>query len=350
MNAGVMAVYYRWLDQWDERRTRRRDDVKRVTGMVLDPELVFPAGEGAGSLDVFCSSAEAAASNSDLFFGPSESVTDVSTDDQWIRFASSIPTGISENDMVHAKVTRAGSFDHAVIVFHHWNATSRNAALARYLARQGLTVVEIAMPYHLERSRPGSSYADHMLSSNLGRTLQSVRQAVVDGRQLIGVLQRAGYRRVSVLGISLGSWVAGLVAAEDASIHKVSLLLSAGSLADMVWSGAATQHIRAGLEGKLELSDLRRAWSPLDLGSYAAKLARPGLVVQFVIAKRDKVVLPELSETFIRQIQGVGVSTDVTRLNCGHYSLALPPYAIRLGISVSRFLKRSESGEGRGGH
>ena len=350
MNGRGVAMYYRWLDQWDERRTRRRDDVKKVTGLVLDPELVFPAREGVWSLEAFCDSAELTAANSGSFFGLSDPIANISTDAQWIRFPSSVSTGISENDLVHAKVTRAGSFDHAVIVFHHWNATSRNAALARHLARQGLTVVEIAMPYHLERARPGSSYAGHMLSSNIGRTLQSVRQAVIDGRQLIGVLQRAGYRRVSVLGISLGSWVAGPVAAEDASIHKASLILSAGSLADMVWSGAATQHIRAGLEGKLELSELRRAWSPLDLGSYAAKLARPGLVVQFVLAKRDKVVLPELSETFIRQIQGLGVSTDVTRLNCGHYSLALPPYAIRLGISVSRFLKRSESGEGRGGH
>ena len=43
---------------------------------------------------------------------------------------------------------------HAVVVFHHWNAESRNAQLARLLAWFGLTVVEIAMPYHLERKDP----------------------------------------------------------------------------------------------------------------------------------------------------------------------------------------------------
>ena len=341
-------MYYRWLDQWDERRTRRRDDVKKVTGLVLDPELVFPAREGASSLEAFCDSAELTAANSGSFFGLSDPIANICTDAQWIRFPSSVSTGISENDLVHAKVTRAGSFDHAVIVFHHWNATSRNAALARHLARQGLTVVEIAMPYHLERSRPGSSYADHMLSSNLGRTLQSVRQAVMDGRQLIRVLQSAGYRSVSVLGISLGSWVAGLVAAHDPEIHKASLLLSAGNLADMVWSGAATQHIRSGLEGKMERSDLRRAWSPLDLGSYATRLARPGLEVQFILAKRDKVVLPDLSETFIQQLQSAGASPQVTRLNCGHYSVGLPPYAIKVGVNVSRFLRSSGRGQGSG--
>ena len=343
-------MYYRWLDQWDERRTRRRDDVKKVTGLVLDPELVFPAREGARSLEAFCDSAELTAANSGSFFGLSDPIADISTDDQWIRFPSSISTGISENDLVHAKVTRAESFDHAVIVFHHWNATSRNAALARHLARHGLTVVEIAMPYHLERSRPGSSYADHMLSSNLGRTLQSVRQAVMDGRQLIRVLQSAGYRSVSVLGISLGSWVAGLVAAHDPAIHKASLLLSAGNLADMVWSGAATQHIRAGLEGQVELTDLRRAWSPVDLGSYAANLARPGLDVQFILAKRDKVVLPDLSDAFIQQIQSVGASPQVTRFNCGHYSVGFPPYAIKVGFNACRYLRGGGRGQGSGAH
>ena len=182
MNGGGVAMYYNWLDRWDERRMRRRDDVKKVTGLVLDPELVFPANNGTANQDTFCDIAKLTALDSDRFFGLADPIADVSADDQWIRFPSSISTGIAENDTVHAKVTRAGSFDHAVIVFHHWNASSRNAPLARFFARQGLAVVEIAMPYHLERSRPGSLHADYMLSPNLGRTLQSVRQAHA-GRQ-----------------------------------------------------------------------------------------------------------------------------------------------------------------------
>ena len=340
-------MYFSWLDRWDERRTRRRDDVKEVTGLVLDPELGFPANSGTASLDEFLDIAEKTANDPDRFFGLGDTVPDVSSDDLWVRFPSSISTGIAENDTVHAKVTKAGSSDHAVIVFHHWNASSRNAQLARFLAMQGLAVVEMAMPYHLERSRPGSSHADFMLSPNLGRTLQSVRQAVVDGRHLVGILQHAGYTSVSVLGISLGSWVAGLVAAHDPAIRRASLFLSAGSLADMVWTGGATQHIRASLEGKMELSELRRAWAPLSLGNHAARLARPGLDVQLVLAKRDRVVLPALSEEFVQQMKGRGASTYVKRLNCGHYSLALPPYAVSAGISAGRFFRGKLPGQNR---
>ncbi len=341
-------MYYRWLDRWDERRLRRRDDVKQVTGLELDTHLVFPTHEYAGNLESFCESAELAAARSEKFFSLPDPIGDASVDGQWIRFHSTIPTGIAENDLVHAKVTKAASGDHAVIIFHHWNATSRSGSLARFLARQGLAVVEIAMPYHLERARPGSHLADAMLSPNLGRTLQSVRQAVVDGRQLIRILQRMGYRHVSVFGISLGSWVAALVAAHDPLVRKASLFLSAGSLADMVWTGGATRHIRASLDGKMGIADLRRAWSPLSLANHAARLSRPDLGVQLVLAKRDRVVLPALSEEFICQLRAAGASPCVKWLNCGHYSLSLPHYAISAGLDAARFLNGKMPGQAPG--
>jgi pimeloyl-ACP methyl ester carboxylesterase len=103
----------------------------------------------------------------------------------------------------------------------------RNRQIANFFSLRGITVVEIAMPYHFERSRPGSVHADYMLSPNLGRTIQSVRQAVLDGRKLIRWLKSEGYREISVLGMSLGSWVAGMVAAHDFGCVK-SLAVSDG--------------------------------------------------------------------------------------------------------------------------
>jgi pimeloyl-ACP methyl ester carboxylesterase len=223
-------------------------------------------------------------------------------------------------------------------VFHHWNATSRNGQLAKFFARRGITVVEIAMPYHFERSRPGSHYADFMLSANLGRTLQSCRQAVLDGRKLIRWLKSEGYREVSLLGMSLGSWVAGLIAAHDSSVSKTSLFLTAGSLADMVWTGRATRSIRESLVPSISLPDLRQAWAPMNLENYASGLSRPDLKLQIVLAKRDRVVLPDLSRSFLHTLEETGVIPAIVRLNCGHYSLGRPPYIIVSGLSLRRFL------------
>jgi hypothetical protein len=140
--------------------------------------------------------------------------------------------------------------------------------------------------------------------------------------------------------MSLGSWVAGLVAAHEPAVSKASLFLTAGSLADMVWTGRATLLIRESLEPYIEFTDLNRAWRILNLETYAEKLSRPDLDLQIVLAKRDTVVLPELSERLLGSLKKAGAKPDILNLNCGHYSLSLPPHIIFAGWRLKRLLGR----------
>lgn len=333
-------MYHKWLDRWDEQRARRGEEAKKATGFVLDSSLAFPREKRVGTIEEFCALAGQALADSSFYDEPSESDDGFEIQDGWLKFPSDILTDVEENNFVWAKVTESDSRNQALVIFHHWNASRRNYQIAKYFSQRGITTVEIAMPYHFERSRPGSLYAEDMLSSDLGRTIQSVRQAVWDGRKLIRWLKSEGYREVSVLGMSLGSWVAGLIAAHEPTVTKASLFLTAGSLADMVWTGRATRAIRDSLERAIEITDLRRAWGPLNLENYAHNLARPDLALHIVIATRDKVVLPELSKRFIEKLHEVGARPIVLELNCGHYSLAMPPYILLAGWSLKRFLSR----------
>jgi len=332
-------VYHNWLDRWDERRAQRGEEGKKTTHFALDAERAFPGGSKVSTIEEFCALADQVVADPTFFDEPTESKQGFERDDGWLRFPSDLFTEIKENNVVWAKITESGSFDKAMVIFHHWNASARNRQIANFLSQRGITVVEIAMPYHFERSRSGSVHADYMLSPNLGRTIQSVRQAVWDGQKLIRWLNSEGYREISVLGMSLGSWVAGLVAAHDSAVSKASLFLTAGSLADMVWTGRATRLIRDSLEPEIELTDLRRAWGPLNLENYAHNLARPDLDLHVVLAKRDKVVLPELSERFMQRLKDAGARPNILELNCGHYSLAMPPYILLAGLSLKRFVK-----------
>ncbi|MBM9595042.1 dienelactone hydrolase-related enzyme [Rhodobacteraceae bacterium MCCB 386] len=333
-------MYHKWLDRWDERRAQLGDAVKEVTGFAIDAHLAFPEATKEAGLGELCARADRALRDPIFFEDEDASDLELGRDGGWISFPSSVATDVEENNLVWARVTERRPSDHALVVFHHWNATSRNPQMAKFLSRRGITVVEIAMPYHFERSRPGSSHADYMLGPNLGRTIQSLRQAVLDGRKLIRGLRNDGYGEISVLGMSLGSWVAGLVVAHEPAVQKASLFLTAGSLADMVWTGRATQHIRASLEDKIDLADLRRAWAPLNLENYADRLARRGLDLQVVYAKRDTVVAPALTKQLIAKLENAGAELWVLELNCGHYSLSLPPYIIWAGWSLQRFLSR----------
>ncbi|RWB51857.1 dienelactone hydrolase-related enzyme [Mesorhizobium sp.] len=331
-------MYHSWLDRWDEQRARRGEEGKKTTDFVLDAERAFPGAKKVASIEEFCVLADQAVADPVFFDEPSESDQGFERKDGWLKFPSDIATDIAANNVVWAKITESGWFDQAMVIFHHWNASARNRQIANFFSRRGITVVEIAMPYHFERSRPGSLHADYMLSPNLGRTIQSVRQGVLDGRKLIRWLKSEGYRKVSVLGMSLGSWVAALIAAHDSAVSKASLFLTAGSLADMVWTGRATRLIRDSLEPEIELADLRRAWGPLNLENYAHSLARSDLDLHVVLAKRDKVVLPELSERFMQTLKDAGARPNILELNCGHYSLAIPPYILLAGLSLKRFL------------
>lgn len=289
-------------------------------------------------LEEFCFLADHALADPTFFDEPNASGQGFHIQDGWLKFPSDMSTDVEENNIVWAKITESGSFDRVMVVFHHWNATARNYQIANFFAQRGITVVEIAMPYHFERSRPGSMYADFMLSPNLGRTIQSLRQAVWDGRKLIRWLKSVGYREIYVFGMSLGSWVAGLIAAHDVAVSKASLFLTGGSLADMVWTGRATRSIRASLEPAIDLSDLRRAWNPINLENYARGLARTDLEIHVVLAKRDKVVLPEISQQFMQMLKSAGAKPNSLELNCGHYSLGKAPYILFAGLSLKRFL------------
>ena len=333
-------MFHRWLDRWDEQRARRGEERKKATAFALDAERAFPGARNISSIEEFCALADQALADPAFFDAPGESNQDFELKDGLLTFPSDISTDVEQNNFVFAKITDSGSLDQAMVIFHHWNATAWNRQIASFFSQRGITVVELAMPYHFERSRPGSLHAGYMLSPNLGRTVQSVRQAVLDGRKLIQWLKRDGYRDISVLGMSLGSWVSALIAAHDVSVSKASLFLTAGSLADMVWTGRATRSIRDSLNSLVGLNELRRAWGPLNLENYAGNLARPGLDLHVVLAKRDRVVLPELSQRFMRRLRDAGARPDILELNCGHYSLGIPPYILLAGLSLKRFLSR----------
>ncbi|MGJ7042217.1 hypothetical protein J2Y63_005499 [Shinella sp. BE166] len=333
-------MYHKWLDRWDERRARRGEEGKHATAFAFDAELAFPGAGNVRCIEKYCALADKALADQSFFERPAAVDHGFHRQDEWLKFPSEITTDVEENNTVWAKITDSGSLSHALVVFHHWNARARNGQLARFLSRRGITVVEIAMPYHFERSRPGSTHADYMLSASLGRTIQSIRQAVLDGRKLIRWLGTEGYKQISVLGMSLGSWVAGLIAAHESTVSKASLFLTAGSLADMVWTGRATRSIRDSFERTIDLTELRRAWGPLDMENHANRLARPGLDLHVVLVKRDKVVLPELSASFMHKLTGAGARPTVLTLNCGHYSLAMPPYILQAGLSMKRFVSR----------
>lgn len=332
-------MYYKWLDKWDERQSELGLEGKRAREFEVGGEFAFPSHTEPEDLADLIKLSERACSDEDYYAVIRESAPEVELESNFVRFVSDEITDVEVNNRASARLTDSGTRRHAVVVFHHWGAEQRNDVLARILAKFGMTVVELALPYHLERGRSPSD-TDLFVSANLGRTIQSLRQGVLDGQRVVQFLGGQHYENISVLGTSLGSWVAALVAAHTDSVSKAALVLSGGSAADVVWTGRATRLVRESLETNVTLEQLRRAWCTLDLNHYADKLSRPDLQIQFVLAQRDQVIRPEISEEFVSRLRDANANIGIRHVNCGHRSLGRFPHNLFALQAMLSFLRR----------
>jgi hypothetical protein len=228
------------------------------------------------------------------------------------------------------------------VILPHWNGRLEEYdLLARCLGLLGISSVVLALPYHGLRNVEGSRISDRFLSPNLGMTIRSVRQAAMDTIDVLDWLARSGYRRLGLVGASLGSCVAGIVAAHYPAVTMTSLLLSAGDFAEVVWTGRATRHIRQSLERHVTLADLQPAWAIISTQTYASKLRRSGHRMQMICASRDTVVLPYLSERFIAELRAIDTDLSIGTLPCGHYTLSMFPYNVAMFLQLAWSLRRA---------
>ena len=159
-------------------------------------------------------------------------------------------------------------------------------------------------------------------------------------RKLVQWLKNEGYGEITVLGMSLGSWIGGLLAANDDNVNKTSLFLTAGSVADLIWDGRATRAIRRSFDGNIDLETLRKAWAPINTENYAVRLARNELDLDIVLGKRDTVVLPAASARFIDSLKSANAKFGLAEYNCGHYSLGMPQYIARAAFRLGALLNK----------
>src|SRR5207302_9368417 len=136
----------------------------------------------------------------------------------------------------------------------------------------GMGARRLSQPYHDRRMPPGLTRADYIVSSNVARTVQVCRQAVLDARRAIGWLAARGYERIGILGTSLGSCLALLTTAHEPLIRAQALNHISPYFADVVWRGLSTRHVRAGLDGHIDLDLLRALWKPISPRWYLDRL------------------------------------------------------------------------------
>jgi dienelactone hydrolase len=265
-----------------------------------------------------------------------------------LRFPSAFTSPYPENNVVAARwfpaaaerTRRPGDRGPVVLVMSQWNANGEgHIGLAKLLAKFGISALRISKPYHDVRMPPELNRADYIVSSNVVRTVQSCRQAVLDARRAIDWLTDQGFERIGILGTSLGSCLSLLTAAHDPRIHAQALNHVSPWFADVVWRGLSTRHVKAGLEGHVDLDELRNYWRPISPWSYLSRVDHTRTLL--IYAKYDLTFPVDLSRMLIDEFERRGVPHEVATLPCGHYSTGMAPFKFLDAYLLIRFLKRA---------
>ena len=205
----------------------------------------------------------------------------------------------------------------------------------------GLSALRLSMPYHDLRLPQGLVRAEYMLSSNLGRTLQAVRQAVIDCRATLDWLEQQGYEKFAILGTSLGSCIALITMAHEERLRLSIQNHISPYFADVVWSGISTRHVRAGLEGNITLDELRQIWMPISPRAYLQKLVGTGKTSLLIHARYDHSFLPDLSQQVLRDYKQLQLAHSTLELRCGHYTSGEFPFNIFLGFAMCNHVRKT---------
>jgi dienelactone hydrolase len=266
-----------------------------------------------------------------------------------LTFPSAFSTPHPENNTVYARVfppkasgSGAARDDRraAVVVLPQWNSDAGgHVGLSKLLAMNGMTAVRLSLPYHDRRMPPELERADYIVSSNVTRTLQVCRQAVLDARRAVAWLHREGYGRIGILGSSLGSCLSLLTTAHEPLIRAQALNHISPYFADVVWRGLSTAHEREGLDGHIELELLRDLWRPISPSWYLDRLRDRKTLL--VYARYDLTFPVDLSQELVRQFEARGVPFELATLRCGHYTSGKTPFKFIDGWILARFLRRA---------
>jgi dienelactone hydrolase len=263
---------------------------------------------------------------------------------EFLRFTAPVKTPYPENNLVNARWFPARG-RHAIVLLPHWNADAiAYVSLCRVLNMLGISVLRLTMPYHDIRMPSEISRADYAVSANIGRTLDAVRQGVVDVRCCLDWLEQQGYNRLGIVGTSLGSCYAFIAAAHDARIRVAAFNHASTYVADVVWHGQSTRHIRQGMESQITLETLRQSWLAVSPMAYFDQFARWPRKSLIIYAKYDLTFLPELSRDVVEEFERYGLDHRVVVLPCGHYTMGEVPYSYMDGWHLASFLRTAFEG------
>ncbi len=330
-----------------EMRHAQRDNNRITRPFEWGTSFVAAGANGGDPRRIFLEHTARVMARSEEFYALPK-ITDYQLEGDQLTWTSAVETPAAENNVARARLFPAKSRKkdrarRAIVVVPQWNAQpDSHVEACRIFKHLGITALRLTLPYHEQRRPPELERADYLVSSNVGRTIQSMRQAALDARAAARWLRECErYERIGILGTSVGSCVAFLAFAHDEGIGVGVFNHVSGYFADVVWRGISTRHVRAGFADRVTLDELREYWMPISPLPFIQRLlAMKPRPMRLIATRYDLTFPPDLSRKAIAEVKRLGLPVDVVWLPCGHYSLADMPWKAIDAWKIATFFRK----------
>ncbi|MFL5244841.1 MAG: alpha/beta hydrolase family protein [Gemmataceae bacterium] len=239
-----------------------------------------------------------------------------------VRFPSPVVSKCVENNTVHCEYYRPkgkGPFPGTIVLDITAGDQSLSRIIATHLATHNIAALFVQMAYYGPRRPAGKT--DRMITANYVRSMENVRQTVLDIRQATAWLEsrpEIDGKRLGVLGTSLGSFMGSLAAEMEPRLNRVAILLGGGGVVDAYYNDPRADKYRKTWEllgGSKEL--LKQMIAPADPLTCAANLRDRKVLI--IAGKRDEIVFPKMA---LALWEAAG-KQKIVWYDCTHYGAAL---------------------------
>jgi pimeloyl-ACP methyl ester carboxylesterase len=231
------------------------------------------------------------------YFTPTAEMKDFRMDSPGlISWESPIATDFAANARARAMLFRVRDNAPTVVMLHALMSASDLGyrRWAKHLNALGWNAAFMHLPFHYSRRPRGYLNGELCFTSDLVRTAETLRQSVIELRQLLAWLRRTGVAEFGLIGASYGGWVGSLAGSLERDLRFLALLAPMANAEHAVFDGPTSRTIRRQLRrtGITREQVVRHA-------RLHSPLARPPLVdfANVVIAAGEDdrlVILPDL--------------------------------------------------------
>jgi dienelactone hydrolase len=215
-----------------------------------------------------------------------------------LTYPSPVRSPYPENNTVYAEYYRPlgdGPFPAVIVLDILGGDQSLSRSIATIFAQNGVAALFVQMAYYGPR-RPAEGKV-RLLSTDIPRTMEAVRQTVLDVRRAAAWLEsrpEVDRNHLGILGTSLGSFMSALTAEMEPRLGRVALLLSGGGFVEAYYDHPLAAPYRKTFEalGGSKIM-IARLLAPVDPLTYADRLKDHKLLM--IAASRDDIVPPKMA-------------------------------------------------------